>query len=183
MRRCKVDLAVRKVGAVVTRFVRGSRTSVAVGRAWVRHSDDVFIRQRYAYRLNWSVRWTAYAKLIREGCIPRANLRARKLGGFAIGLQRSNKGERVERYFGSLLPFALKFSPSGVSAPPPAGLVWQSPQLFPVSLANCGVAAAGRARSKEAALTSANMVAMLHARTSVIFAFTFIVGLSSGDEG
>jgi hypothetical protein len=95
----------------------------------------------------------------------------------------SCEAQRAERYFGSLLPLALNFSPSGVSAPPPAGLVWQSPQAFPVSLANCAVAAAGRETSKEAAPASANMAAVLHAMTSAIFAFTFIVGLSNCDEG
>ena len=69
-------------------------------------------------------------------------------------------------YFGILFPFALNFSPSGVSAPPPFGSVWQSAQDFPVSLANCAVASAGAETIKDEAIAITAAAAVPQARAN-----------------
>jgi len=67
---------------------------------------------------------------------------------------------------GSLFPLALNFSPKGVSGPPPLALVWQSPQDFPVSVANCAVAAAGSMTSMDIAAAIASTAAVPAARAN-----------------
>ncbi len=64
---------------------------------------------------------------------------------------------------GSTFPFAAKAVPSAVSAPPPAGLTWQAPQVAApgwtyVARAVAGVVAANTAKAKaKATITSATM--------------------------
>ena len=73
-----------------------------------------------------------------------------------------NDDSRVYGEGGILLPFALNCAPNGVSAPPPAGLVWQSPHDLPVALAKAAVADAGMAN------TSAPAAAMIVAAASPV---------------
>jgi hypothetical protein len=64
----------------------------------------------------------------------------------------------------------LNFSPNGVRGPPPFAAVWQSPHAFPVSLANCAVAAAGLEITYDAAPTITAAAAVLQARTKALLA-------------
>jgi hypothetical protein len=60
-----------------------------------------------------------------------------------IGADAFSKATTRAYYFGTLLPFALNFSPKDLSLPPPAGFVWHCPHGNPVCAANSGFAFAG----------------------------------------
>jgi hypothetical protein len=85
--------------------------------------------------------------------------------------------DRGKGYLGILLPFALNFSPNGVSAPPPWGFVWQAPHACFVSVANCAVAAAGREIISEVAPTTTSTAAALQVMTNHCFLCIFIIPL------
>src|ERR1700685_1738373 len=80
-------------------------------------------------------------------------------------------------YLGILLPFALNFSPNGVSAPPPWGFVWQAPHACFVSVANCAVAAAGREIMSEVAPATTSTAAALQVMPNHCFSCVFIIAL------
>ncbi len=86
------------------------------------------------------------------------------------------------RYLGILFPFALNFSPIGVSGPAPCGFVWQAPQDSFVSAANCAVAAAGRETANEIApaIVSTEAVAQVRAYHRLCRAFIILVILCWG---
>jgi hypothetical protein len=80
-----------------------------------------------------------------------------------------------------LFPFALNASPNGVSLPPPAGATWQSPQAFPVSVANFGVASAGRELIKHtvpAIKIPATVPTTMNRALSLVFTFMAVSRLS-----
>jgi hypothetical protein len=82
---------------------------------------------------------------------------------------------------GNLFPFALNASPNAVSLPPPAGLTWHSPQAFPVSAANFGVASAGREVIKHtvpAIKIPATVPMTINRALSLVFTFIAVSRLS-----
>jgi hypothetical protein len=90
----------------------------------------------------------------------------------------TNADAQVDRgkvYVGILLPFALNFSPNGVSAPLPLGFVWQAPHDCFVSVANCAVAAAGREIINEVAPATTSTAAVLQVMTNHCFLGIFII--------
>jgi hypothetical protein len=72
-----------------------------------------------------------------------------------IGADAFSKVTIRAYYFGTLLPFALNFSPKDLSLPPPAGFAWHCPHGNPVWAANSGFAFAGAVPTRAAvALTN-----------------------------
>ncbi|MGC2826917.1 MAG: hypothetical protein WA322_22270 [Pseudolabrys sp.] len=78
-----------------------------------------------------------------------------------------------------MLPFALNFSPAGLSLPPPAGFAWQYPQGLPVCWAKFAVALAGLETVTDNAPATKSAIDPQIIMARVNFTFAYFMPVSS----